>query len=134
MAAFSDYLENALLNYVFKATAFSSPSANIHVALCTSDPTDGGTGTTIVEPGDTYARQPVPGAGWTNSTAGSTQNDGDITWAQATAGYGTITHVAICDALTGGNVLYHGALNSSVAVGANETFKFPAGQLIINHD
>ena len=44
MAGASDYLEAALLNHVFRASALSSPAA-VYVGLYTVAPTDAGGGT-----------------------------------------------------------------------------------------
>ena len=54
--AVSDYLENALLNHVFRGVAYTAPTA-IYLALYTSDPTDANTGTEVSSGG--YARQQV---------------------------------------------------------------------------
>ncbi len=43
MAAMSNYLENALINEVLRATGYTAPTT-VYVALFTSDPTDAGSG------------------------------------------------------------------------------------------
>ena len=48
MANMSDYLENKLLDFIFRTSSFSKPST-IAVALCTSAPDDTSTGATIAE-------------------------------------------------------------------------------------
>jgi hypothetical protein len=134
MASKSDYLEAALLNHILRTDTFAKPAA-IYIALCTAAPTDADTGSTITEPaGGSYARKQVTQADaqWDAPTvAGDTENTNAITFATATASWGTITHVAICDALTGGNMLYHGALGASKAVGNGDTLSFAAGALDI---
>ena len=56
MAAFSDYLEGAVLDATLRNTSYSSPST-VYLALFTSDPTDAGSGTECS--GTNYARQSV---------------------------------------------------------------------------
>jgi len=46
MGSFSDFLENELLDHVFKTGAYTAPT-NIYVALCTSTPDDADTGSTF---------------------------------------------------------------------------------------
>ena len=134
MAAMSDYLEAQVLNHIFRNTAIFTPPANIYVALHTADPTDAGSGTEVS--GNAYARQAVSTTGgWTDpgATGGALENVAAITFPIATpAGWGTITHVALRSAVTAGNLLFHGALAASKAIGAGDRFEFAAGALDIS--
>lgn len=122
---FSDYLENELLDHVFKVGAFTQPT-NIYVALSTTDPGDDGS--TIAEPsGGSYARTVMNS--WNAASGGATANTSAITFPTATASWGTITHFALFDASTLGNMLAHGALTTSKAVGTGDTPEFAAGAL-----
>ncbi len=76
--------------------------------LFTSDPTDAGTGTEVS--GGSYARQVLS---VTTASAGIVTSSGDVTFPQATATWGTISHIGILDALTSGNLLMHTALTTS---------------------
>jgi len=134
MSAFSNYLEENLLNLLFNGDAFSSPST--YVSLHTADPTDAGTGTEVS--GGSYARKLVNANGgaspaWNNAAVDApgyvVDNANAITFATATASWGTVTHFAIWDALSGGNLLMHGALDTAKTVGTGDTFQFPAGDL-----
>jgi hypothetical protein len=122
----SDYLENALLNAVLRNTPYTSPS-QVYVALFTSDPTDAGTGTEVS--GGGYARQPVT---FNAPSNGQVTNAADILFPIATASWGTVTHVGIYDAVTGGNLLFHGALTTSKTISANDQLKIAAGDLSIS--
>lgn len=134
MAALSDYLETALIEHIFGNTNFTRP-ATLYVALFTATPSDSGGGTEVS--GNAYARQGlVTGASsvWTRSAAvGSNTNV--ITFPVATpSGWGTITHVGIFDASSGGNLLFWGALTASKSVGAGDQFTFQAAQLALTID
>jgi len=104
----SDALELELLDHVLKTGAYSVP-ANIYVALSTANPTDAGTG--IAEPSDGYAR--VVMNSWDAAASRATENTNQITFAQASGDWGTITHWAIFDAITDGNFLAHGDFTAS---------------------
>jgi hypothetical protein len=124
----SDYLENALLNAVLRNTPYTSPS-QVYVALFTSDPTDAGTGTEVS--GGGYARQPIT---FNAPSNGQVTNAADILFPIATASWGTVTHVGIYDAQTGGNLLFSGALTTSKTISANDQLKIAAGSLSISLD
>lgn len=133
MGSFSDYLEIALLDGTFgtgigKSLAFTCPDK--YIGLCTVAVTDDMTGTTITEPASpSYAR--VKWQTWDKAAAGATENTGAITFAQATASWGTILDFAICDASTVGNLLAYGSLTISKSVASGDTPKFATGDLDI---
>jgi hypothetical protein len=130
MSAISNYLETAILNVTLRGVAFAAP-ANVYVALYTADPTDAGGAGEVS--GGSYARTAVStGAGFTAPASGATQNVADIVAPAATGVWGVITHVAIFDALTVGNLLYHGPLVTPKTVNPGDTFRFPAGTLIVS--
>lgn len=104
MSAMSNYLETALINAVFGNTAYAPPAA-VYAALFTSDPTDAASGSEVLEA--SYARQLVT---FVPSVGGATGNSDLVTFGPAEATWGSITHFAVFDALSGGNMLVHGTL------------------------
>lgn len=144
MAAMSDYLENKLIDQLFRGQAFTFPST-LYVALLTAAPSDTGGGTEVS--GGSYARVTVTnslanwagtqGAGTTvasSGASGTTSNNGVITFPTPTATWGTVTHFAIYDASTAGHLLWWGALTVSKVINAQDTVSFPAGSLAIQLD
>lgn len=126
MGSFADYVEDKILNHIVGKTAFTMPTA--YVALSTADPKDDASG--IAEPsGNNYARVTTSGGDWNTASGGAIDNAGAITFNTASGSWGTITHFALYDALSGGNMLGHGELDASQAVGSAETIKFAAGEL-----
>jgi hypothetical protein len=125
MAEMSNYLENALINATLRNTSYTSPST-VYVGLFTTDPTDAGTGTEVS--GGSYARVAVTFGAPSN---GVTTNSGAVEFAQATASWGTITHIGILDASTSGNLLYHTALDVSKAIDTGDIFKIAIGSLSV---
>jgi hypothetical protein len=45
-----------------------------------------------------------------------------------------VTHAAVFDAATGGNMIAHKPLPESKTIGVGDVFRFPAGQLKITLD
>jgi len=132
MGSFSNYLENKLLDHVFMKTAFSQPTY-IYVALSTADPGEDGSG--ISEPsGNGYARVQTSGDDWNAAANGHIDNANDITFPEATGDWGTITHFALFDAATDGNMLAYGSLSQSKTIGSGDTAKFKAGDLDVTLD
>lgn len=125
MAALSNYLENALINGTLRATSYTAP-ATVYVALFITDPTDAGSGTEVS--GNGYARQSATFAAPSN---GASVTSADIQFPQATGNQGTIAFFAIFDALTTGNMLYHGALTTSKTIDTGDVFKIAAGSLTV---
>jgi len=129
MGSFSNFLENELLDHLFAGGTYATPSK--YIALSTADPTEDGSG--LAEPeGGSYARVQV--TAWDAAASGATANTNEISFPQATGSWGTITHFAIMDALTAGNMLAHGALSAQKVVGDGDTVKFAAGDLDVTLD
>lgn len=131
MGSFSDYLENEILDHVFGGADYTRP-ATLYIALSTADPTDDGSA--IAEPTvGSYARKSVTNnvTNWPAAASGAKANGTAITFVQSTAAWGTITHFAIFDALTGGNMLGHAALDNSQVVGSGVELEFSIGELDI---
>ncbi|MCG6183330.1 phage tail fiber protein [Anoxybacillus sp. LAT_26] len=125
MSAISDYLENALINAVLRNVPYTSPTA-VYLALFTSDPTDANTGTEVT--GGAYQRQQITFGAPTN---GMVSNSNEILFPVATANWGTITHIGIFDAATGGNLLFYGAVTTSKTISTNDQLKINAGDISI---
>lgn len=131
MGGFSDYWENKILDHIFGKSSYTPPT--IYVGLSTADPTDAGSG--LAEPsGNGYARVQTSSSDWNAASNGSLENAGNITFAQATGNWGTITHFALFDAATAGNMLAYGALNQPRSIGESDTARFEAGDLQISLD
>ena len=129
----SNFLEDKILDHVLGGGDYTRP-ATVYVALYTAAPSDAGGGTEVS--GGDYARAAVTNnsANWPAASGGSKSNGADITFPQATAGWGTVVAAGILDNSTGGNLLYYGNLTASKTVNAGDTLRFPAGNLAITED
>ena len=127
--AATDYLEVKLLDHALGTTTYTKPTT-VYVGLFTADPTDVAGGGTEVS-GGSYARQSVTFAG---ASAGSAASNSTVTFPTATANWGTITHLAIVDALTSGNRLFYGPVTTSKVIETGDTFQITSGNLTISLD
>ncbi|GAH34945.1 unnamed protein product [marine sediment metagenome] len=123
MAEFTDYAENKILNLLRNIAWAQFPA---YVALFTTAPNDAGEGTEVSGAG--YARQ-LAGLSEAVGSGGATSNASDITFPTAEEDWGTVTHIALYDAESGGNMIMHSALDAEKAVGDGDTFKINAGDL-----
>lgn len=124
--AMSDYLENKLLDALFRAQAYTMP-ATMYVALATTAGSDAACGTEVS--GGSYARVAVTSslANWagtqssgsttaSSGTSGTTSNNAVITFAAPTANWGSIVEVCVFDASTAGNLLWRTSLTTAKTV------------------
>lgn len=151
MSAASNYLENELLDHTLRGAsgAYTAPTT-VYVALF-SDSGSGaatalesgtsGTGSTAdwgyyeINNGS-YARQ---SATFSAASSGSISTSGTISFPVATADYDSagstgnvVTHLAIMDASTAGNVLFYGALTNSKTVNSGDQFTISTGNLTVS--
>lgn len=126
--SFADYLELKILDHITGKTSFTKPTC--YVGLSTADPGEDASG--LAEPsGNGYARVATAGADWEAAASGATQNANVITFPTASGSWGTLTHFALFDALTSGNMLASGALTSPQAITTNQIPRFAIGALDI---
>ncbi len=123
----SDYAEKKVNDLLFGAVALSAP-ANYYVALLTAAPD--GSNTVVEADYGSYARQPIANGKVNFSNAANDgnatiTNNVEIRFPTNTLNTNTITHVALMDAVTGGNVWAYGALGVSkvYAVGDRPVFE-----------
>lgn len=128
----SNYAANGFLDRMFRNQAFTV-SAN-YLGLWTATLADASTGSTANEvSGGSYARVQVNAFGGANpnwesaGTGNLTQNEDTITFATASASWGTLTSVACCDASSAGNLLWYGNDVADQLVGIGDIVSFAAG-------
>jgi hypothetical protein len=125
MAALSDYSEKLLLDWAMTTGTATRPTA-WYVALYTAAPNDAGGGTEVT--GGGYVRKAVTFAAAT-TPGGTTSNTGDVTWTASGASFGTVGWIGIHDAVSGGNLLWHGAMTASKIVNDGDTLEFSIGNI-----
>lgn len=129
MSSFSDYTENLALNFLFTTNTATRPTV-WYVGLFTAAPSDTGGGTEVS--GSAYARK-VTGTITVSGTSPTTAtNSAAIEFAAASGGnWGAVTHAAIFDALTTGNMLAWAPLTTSRTINDGDVFRIPASSLTI---
>lgn len=129
----SNYLENKVLDHILGGGDYARP-ATVYVALYISDPGDADTGTEVS--GGAYARPAATNnsTNWPAAVGGVKANGTEIVFPQATAPWGNVTHFGVRDALTGGNLLYSGALTTPRSVATGDTPSFAVGTLTFTED
>lgn len=126
--AASDYLENKVLDHVLGNTTYTQP-ADLYLGLFTADTGLESNSPSAEVSGGSYARKTVSFAA---ASSGSAATDATVTFDAASGNWGTITHVAVMDALTSGNVLFWGAVTTSKTIETGDTFQVSSGNLTIS--
>lgn len=133
MANATNYLEQMVINHIFRAATFAKP--NPAIALTLDIPTDSSF-TEVSNVGTGYARYAIVSgdARWdAPAAAGTTQNAVEFTFdACAGVDWGTVSGVVITDnAGYGlGSGLLYGTLTTPKLVQVGDTFKFAIGASI----
>jgi hypothetical protein len=131
--ALTNFAEKKLLDHALGTASWTMPT-QCYVGLSTTTPVEGGTNFT--EPaGGWYARQSADFDAATQADPTYTANTSAVAFGNPTEN-GTVTHFGIFDAVTGGNLLFFGALGASVTYQAavDETLTFAAGALDVTLD
>jgi hypothetical protein len=125
--AFSNYLEDEITGWI-NGTTFDAAPTSTFVQLYSQDPTEAGSAT-----GALYTRVAVAAGGWTRVTSGTAtlSNTAAITITSSASSGATASHVAVFDALTGGNMLFYGLLAASKVIATGDEVKFNALQLTL---
>lgn len=126
--SFVNAFETTVLQWSLTTDSVTRPTT-WYVGLFTSDPTDTGAAGTEVS-GGSYARTAV-----TFSVTGDTaSNTAAVEFPAATATWGSVSHIGIHDASTGGNMLVHAALSTAKTIADGDVFRIPTGDLDITLD
>jgi hypothetical protein len=117
----SNYAENKLLD-TLRNQSFSVTTA--YVALHTGDPGENGTSNAATE----TTRKAVS---WSAASSGSMASSATLEWTNVAATE-TYSHWSLWDNSTAGNCLWKGALSSSAAVTAGDTFQITSLTLTLD--
>lgn len=134
MSQATDYLENKILTGLLGGTNVTFPTKP-YVGLLTSAPTDSTGGTEVS--GTNYARVAVGGFGqgdFTVGATGSASNAAAFTFNDAESDWGVVTHIALYDSATGGNMLLYGTLDTTATIESGDIFRVPTSGFNISVD
>ena len=113
----SNYAELKILDHTTGRSAWTMPT-NVYVKLHLGDPGEAATSNAAVE--DTRKV-----AAWSAAASGAIATSATLEWTNVSTTE-TYSHWSLWDALTAGNALWSGALSSSAAVTAGDTFQITA--------
>ena len=110
----SNYAELKILEHTTGKTAWTIPT-NVYVKLHTADAGEAGTSSAATE-----TTRKV--AAWATASSGAIATSATIEWTNVAATE-TYSHWSLWDDVSAGNCLWTGALSSSAAVTAGDTFQ-----------
>ena len=110
----SNYAELKILEHTTGKTAWTMPT-NVYVKLHLGDPGEAATSNAAVE--DTRKS-----AAWATAASGAIATSATLEWTSVSTTE-TYSHWSMWDDLTAGNALWSGALATSAAVTAGDTFQ-----------
>ena len=127
MARLTNYMAHKIIDHMLRGQAFTPPST-VYLALFASPSEEDLTAGTLTNElsGGAYIRKAV-----TLSAASGriTSNTANVDFDIATLDWSPITHIAISDAVTGGNLLLWGALPFTLNVDTGQILNFPVGNI-----
>lgn len=134
MTAFSDYLENALLDAILRGVTFTSPSStylSLHTSAGATESTADWAATELTGAAVNYARKQALTSEWTAASGGASSTNASLAFAAAGSNWGTITHLGIWDASSGGNLLFYVALPASRIINNGDVATITSGNLTV---
>ena len=120
----SNYSANEILDHMFNNASWTSPT-NTYLALFTSNPAADASGDELS--GGSYARQELSFAVSSGQTV--TSNAAIAFTDMPSTGGSPVTHWAVFDASTSGNMLAYGALPSSIAANSGDEVSIDSGAI-----
>lgn len=126
-----NYILDSILGSNRNTTFFGG---TVYIALFTSNPGEAFSGTEVS--GGSYARVSSTNnsTNWPDASGGSKSNGTSITFPSATGSWGAVTHWAIMDASTAGNIILYDALSTPVNPISGDTPFFDVGDLTVTCD
>ena len=121
----SNYLRGKITDHVLRNIAFTSPAA-VYVSLHTADPTANATPGTEISAA-WYARQTATFSA--QVTAGQTSNSNTLTYPSVQDNPVTVTHFAVWDSPTLGNMLGYAPLSANKSFSVTDVPSWLPGQL-----
>lgn len=104
-------------------------SGTYYLALYTTTVSEAGGGTEIS--GGGYARQKVV---FTEPSNGQLNNSAQIEFPVATSDWGTANGWALCNAATGGDVIWYGTISSPKELLTGDIYRVPVSYLVLRID
>jgi len=138
MSAASNYTEDNIINAALRGVAYPLPT-NTYVSLHTANPGEAGGNEVSLSDWPAYARVEAEqggsiGSGWSAPSAGNgeTKNTKQLTYPSKNGDNDvTVTHWAVYDAATGGNMITYAPLDTSREIKGGDIFVFDINALTV---
>lgn len=133
-SAITTYGATFVLNTLFGKRA--TPPDSFYIALLTQAPGEQADGTTLSEPDPNagYARMLLANdaLSWGQAVDGVVTSTASVFFPLATANWVPVSHYALCDSLTGGNVYLYGSFTVPRRVMVGDQCRIPAQLLAVS--
>jgi hypothetical protein len=150
LKALSNYAEKKLLDHLLGTASFTMPTT-VYLAAFTTNPGPDGSGSEVKAngtPGDGYSRKaiafnaalatdstPPHAVGGDGNGPSLVTNDGEVEFDECVDNnWGVISHIAIFDSATSGNMLLYGAVTNSQTINVGATLRLKDQDLKIYLD
>lgn len=139
MSAASNYTEQNVINAAFRGVAYPVPTGT-YVSLHTANPGEDGGSEVSTDDWPGYVRRKaegitgVIGDGWDEPVDGLTRNSLQLSYPAMDGDEGTsvtVTHWAVYDAPTGGNMITYSSLQTPRTLQSGDVFVFAVGALTV---
>lgn len=136
MSAASNYTEENVINALLRGVTFPVPSKT-YVGLHTANPGEAGGNEVTTAAFPAYVRREAEqggaiGSGWSAPVDGLSKNANQLTYPGFNgAAPVTVTHWAVYDAATGGNMLFYAPLQTARTLQTGDVFVFDTNALTV---
>lgn len=136
MSAASNYLENKLIDHIYRGIAYTAPTKTF-IALHTANPGETGASEVTTAAYPAYARQDAAKGGaqssaWTAPSDGVSKNALQLIYPMYDGASAlTVTHFSVWDAATGGNMLSYAPLSTARTINNGDVFVVDVQKLTV---
>lgn len=138
MSGFSVYLDNKILDHLFKGTSYATPTKYLAIFTSGEGLTENTSATwsknELQSTAKAYHRIALANSTFDAAASSAVQNNVNYEFPVAESDWGTVSHVAIMDAAIGGNVLAWGAIRNPVTLAEQPREILTGDQFIVRRE
>lgn len=138
MSGFSSYLDNKVLDHIFKGTTYATPTKYLAIFKSGAGLTENNSGTwaanELQSTDQGYHRIALSNTSFDTAANSAVINNINYEFPVAESDWGTVSHVAIMDAETEGNVLAWGAIRNPVTMAEQPREILTGDQFIVRRE
>ena len=138
MSGFSSFLDNKVLDHLFKGTSYATPAKYLAIFKSGAGLTENNSGTwsenELKSTDKGYHRISLANSTFDTAASSAVKNNVNYEFPVAESDWGTVSHVAIMDAETDGNVLAWGAIRNPVTMAEQPREILTGDQFIVRRE